>query len=346
MTRPALALGIRMATDVGPRDVREQEGSVSNHPDSGVAPAAVAHYATAEAIPFGGFAKLGHAAFRTRDVDRLAEYYRDVIGLTVLDQSTDAAHLTSGVGGQTVALYRGNADGLAHIGLQLASDFGVEDAQRILTALDVPVERKSDAEPGISDLLEMTDPEGNTLQLYHDASSVQNGFSGRGIQPHKLGHICVRARDVEGLCDWYERVLGFRWSDWIGDFFVFIRLGADHHALNLLRGEQSGNILHHIAYELRDMTHVQEALDHLARSGFILEWGPGRHGPGHNVFTYHYDPDGNVVELFTQLDVMNEALGAFEPRPWHADNPQRPKRWQPDRLTPNSWGITPPESFL
>ena len=62
--------------------------------------------------------------------------------------------------------------------------------------------------------------------------------------------------------------------------------------------------LHHVAYEMRDFMHLKEMLDHLATLGHRMAWGPGRHGVGHNIFTYHADPDGNFIELFTELDVI------------------------------------------
>jgi hypothetical protein len=105
--------------------------------------------------------------------------------------------------------------------------------------------------------------------------------------------------------------------------------------------------MHHIAFELRDWGHVQVACDILGRSGHPLVWGPGRHGMGHNIYTYHRDPDGQIVELFTELDQINdEELGFFEPRPWHEDRPQRPKVWQPGVYAANLWGVAPPADFL
>lgn len=57
-----------------------------------------------------------------------------------------------------------------------------------------------------------------------------------------------------------------------------------------------------------------------------IGWTGGRHGPGHNLFTYHKDPDGNVIELFTQIDRMtDESKGYWEPQPWHETFPMYPK---------------------
>ena len=76
----------------------------------------------------------------------------------------------------------------------------------------------------------------------------------------------------------------------------------------------------------------------LAKNGYRLHWGPGRHGPGHNLFTYHRDPDGHVIELFTQIDVVHdESKGYWEPRPWHEEYPMYPKTWQVDLATVNQW---------
>ena len=50
--------------------------------------------------------------------------------------------------------------------------------------------------------------------------------------------------------------------------------------------------------------HLKEMLDHLATREIRMAWGPGRHGVGHNIFTYHADPDGNFIELFTELDLI------------------------------------------
>lgn len=53
----------------------------------------------------------------------------------------------------------------------------------------------------------------------------------------------------------------------------------------------------------------------------------------------HHDPDGNLIELFTQLDVIHdEAKGNWEPRPWHNEFPQYPKTWEVDAVAVNSWG--------
>jgi hypothetical protein len=140
------------------------------------------------------------------------------------------------------------------------------------------------------------------------------------------------------------RVLGFRLSDWIEDWFVFLRCGPDHHTVNFVQGKTTR--MHHVAFELKDWAQIQTACDFLGGRNIQLAWGPGRHGPGHNIFTYHRNPDDQIVELFTELDkMMDESLGYFDPRPWHRDRPQRPKVWGSDAPR-DIWGPPPTRDYL
>jgi hypothetical protein len=102
--------------------------------------------------------------------------------------------------------------------------------------------------------------------------------------------------------------------------------------------------LHHIAFELKDFIHLQNSCDVMGQKKVPIIWGPLRHGPGHNLATYHRNPDEQVVEFFCELDQMkDEELGYFEPRPWHHDTPQRPKHWTPGHTS--VWGPPPTPDF-
>ena len=47
---------------------------------------------------------------------------------------------------------------------------------------------------------------------------------------------------------------------------------------------------------------------------------------------------GIRVEFYGELDQMkDEALGYYEPRPWHEDRPQRPKDWLGHNSPRNKW---------
>ena len=211
--------------------------------------------------------------------------------------------------------------------------------QKTLSAEGIASEIRSDPFPGTPKCLVFTDPKGTVIELFSSWSYVSPNQNVAGIGPLKVGHIAFFTPDVQGLCDFYQRVLGFRVSDWLGDFFVFMRCNPDHHSLNFFRGDNAK--LHHIAFELKDTVHLMESCERLAQVRIPLGWGPLRHGPGHNLATYHRNPDDHVVEYYCELDQMkNEELGYFEPRPWHVDRPQRPKVWEPG-VWGSGWGLPP-----
>ena len=163
------------------------------------------------------------------------------------------------------------------------------------------------------------------------------------VMPVKLGHLAYVTEDPQAIYQFYAKVLGFRLSDWIGDYFVFLRCGPDHHTVNFIRGPVAR--MHHMAFEVKDTSHLASACDLLGRKNLEIVWGPVRHGPGHNIFTYHRDPDGQIIELFAELDTMSdEELGYFDPRPWHRDHPQRPKVWRGGEAS-NLWGPLAPDNF-
>lgn len=66
--------------------------------------------------------------------------------------------------------------------------------------------------------------------------------------------------------------------------------------------------LHHIAFELRDWTHIRDACDLLAQDRIPLVWGPVRHGMGHNISIYHRTDEGQIIEHFCELDRVIDGL--------------------------------------
>ena len=290
--------------------------------------------------------RLSHVALRTPDLERLRTYYTDVIGLSPYDEGDGVVYLASGGHGPALELRAASAPSLDHLAFELAAAHEEELLAR-LAGEGIEVASAEDPEPGISRIHSFPDQEGVRLQAcVVDAARPAAPRAGAGVVPHKLGHAAGRVESAAVATEFYERALGFRWSDWMGDFFVFLRCNTDHHTLNFVNASRPGQ-LHHHAWEVNDAGHLTRACDILAEHGVTLLWGPGRHGIGHNMFTYHADPDGNVVELFCDLDrIASEELGYFEPRPWHADTPQYPKRWIPDPASANHWGPGAPEGFL
>lgn len=289
--------------------------------------------------------KLGFISMNAVDFDGMRAYYRDVVGLPEQYADDRSAYYSCGPDHHAVSLHKAATAGLRHIGLEVRVQDSLADMVRHLRAQGVAADLRSDDIPGVPHSIRITDPEGAVIHLYADTTGSDRAYgTGGGILPGKLGHVAYFVENAKRAEAFYTEALGFRWSDWIEDIFLFMRCNADHHTINFLRSDHKG--LFHAAYELHDFSHIGRACDILASHGMPVIWGPGRHGAGHNIFIYHRDPDGNVIEYFTELDrMLDEDLGCFDPRPYHEDYPQRPKVWAQSPLAGNKWGVSPPPGF-
>jgi catechol 2,3-dioxygenase-like lactoylglutathione lyase family enzyme len=264
------------------------------------------------------------------------------MGLVVAEREKDRAFLATKIGQLVIELNKADRGHCIKLSFEVApnSDFG--ELARELSKDGVRSELRNDSIPGMGQVLSFKDDKGTTIELFKDWSYLGKHAQVAGIGPLKLGHVAFFTPDIQRTVSFYEKVLGFRVSDWIGDFFCFMRCNTDHHTVNFFTGPDV--TLHHIAFELKDFMHLQNSCEIMGQQRVPIIWGPLRHGPGHNVATYHRNPDDQVVEFFCELDQMvDEELGYFEPRPWHHDTPQRPKLWTPGKTT--VWGPTPEDDF-
>jgi len=281
--------------------------------------------------------RLGHATLTTPDLDRAIDYYVEIIGLTLITRDRQRAVLASRQGLEAIALAPGPPNVLAGLSFQVASGLELSGVARALADEGIESERRSDISPGIADAIVFNDPKGTEIAIFSDYAFAAEDRTPAGIAPLKLGHVAYRVADVQAIVKFYTDVLGFRVSDWRDDTFAFLRCGPDHHSVNFVVDEVPQ--LHHIAFEVKDWAEIQRACEWLAKHDIRLVWGPGRHIIGHNIAIYHRDPDKVRVEFFAEMDQMkDEALGYFDPRPWHQDRPQRPKVWSADTLR-NYWGF-------
>lgn len=288
--------------------------------------------------------RIGYATFGTRELERQIAHYQEVVGLEVAAREPDRAVLTTNTGLLSVVLQKASDRACSGLAFEVASEPSLSEIARRLSAAGLRCEERSDTLPGVGRLLRFSDPKGTTIELFQDWGFLEGGAAVKGAATFKLGHVAFAVPDPAAMAEFYGRTLGFRVSDWIGDYFVFLRCGADHHTVNFIRGERPR--MHHIAFELRDTAALHAACDLVGRKQIPIIWGPVRHGPGHNIAIYHRNPDDQMVELFTELDrMLDEERGYFEPRPWHRDRPQRPKVWDPAKQR-DMWGQPPGPDFF
>lgn len=140
--------------------------------------------------------------------------------------------------------------------------------------------------------------------------------------PATLSHVVLHTPDVAKAAAFYEEFLGFRVSDWLGNFMCFLRCNAVHHCLAFIPGPASFN---HAAFEMRGLDEMMRGVGRLLKGNVQLGWGPGRHTAGNNAFAYFKTPGGNVLEYTAEVARIEEST-------W------KPTIYQPSAAVMDQWG--------
>jgi catechol 2,3-dioxygenase len=209
-----------------------------------------------------------------------------------------------------------------------AADAGTVDALHAqvkahgLTTIDPPGELKQPhGEYGFG----FKDPEGRNIAIVCGVKDHADGAD-RADRPRKVSHVNVNAGDSDATLACYRDALGFKVSDTTRKFH-FMTVNGDHH--NIVLGFSGGPTLNHIAFEMPDLESVMKGAGRMRDDGRGIEWGPGRHGPGHNVFCYFLGPDDMPVEYTAEMQQVDADHRTGRPEDW---------KWPPGRL--DHWGIT------
>ena len=130
---------------------------------------------------------------------------------------------------------------------------------------------------------------------------------------------CCSPTATSQTLDWYLEHLGLIVSDFLyypgqrerGPVMSFIRCdrGAtptDHHTLAMALGPSNRYV--HSAYQVADLDAMAAGGEYLRERGYHRSWGIGRHIQGSQIFDYWRDPDGFLVEHFSDGDLFDSTL--------------------------------------
>jgi catechol 2,3-dioxygenase-like lactoylglutathione lyase family enzyme len=134
----------------------------------------------------------------------------------------------------------------------------------------------------------------------------------------RIGHCVLNVADFRRSEAWYKERFGFITSDEIeaaptkaiGAFLRCDR-GAqptDHHTLFLIQTPEPG--FNHAAFEVLDFDDLMRGNAHLRAAAREHDWGVGRHFLGSQIFDYWRDPWGQVLEHWTDGDLLDAAWGS------------------------------------
>ncbi len=168
------------------------------------------------------------------------------------------------------------------------------------------------------------DPEGRNIAVVCGVKDHTEAAD-KPDRPRKLSHINLNASDNAASLACFRDALGFRVADTTRKF-NFLSCNSDHHSTVL--GVAGGPTLNHIAFEMPDLDSVMRGAGRMRDDGRGIEWGPGRHGPGNNVFCYFLGPEDMPLEYTSEMQQIDAGYRSRAPEDW---------KWPPGRL--DHWGI-------
>jgi catechol 2,3-dioxygenase-like lactoylglutathione lyase family enzyme len=242
------------------------------------------------------------------DPKAAADFYTGSWGLTPVEQGDDVAWLRgTGEEHHILHLAHNEENALGRIVFALGTRREVDDAARELETLGVPIVREpgplDDAAGGYG--VQFVDPEGRLVELSVDRFAVSpRDTNGREAIPRKIAHVVLNTVDIDAACAFYSEVLGMRISDWSEHQMAFLRCNSDHHVIAFNQAPWTS--VNHVAYEMPTIDHFMRGIGKLKQTGVTPEWGPGRHGPGDNTFSYFTDPAGLVCEYTSEVAQIDE----------------------------------------
>jgi 2,3-dihydroxy-p-cumate/2,3-dihydroxybenzoate 3,4-dioxygenase len=145
-------------------------------------------------------------------------------------------------------------------------------------------------------------------------------------RPIRLSHVVLNCADVDAAERFAAAELGFRVSDRTRHM-TFMRCNQVHHCVAYARAGYSS--LNHIAFEMADVDGVMRGIGRLRDAGYPCVWGPGRHGPGNNVFAYFVGPHGGLVEYTSEVSEAGDDYRVGTPEDW---------KWPAGRI--DHWGVS------
>jgi 2,3-dihydroxy-p-cumate/2,3-dihydroxybenzoate 3,4-dioxygenase len=178
--------------------------------------------------------------------------------------------------------------------------------------------------PGGGRGLELTGPEGQVYRFIAETGATER-LEGRDM-PIQLTHAVLNSTDVEAAERFAVQKLGFKVSDRTAHM-RFVRCNRKHHALAYAKSDLAS--LNHIAFEMQDLEAVMRGIGRLRDAGYEPVWGPGRHGPGNNVFGYFIAPFGGIVEYTAEVGEVGDDYRVGGPEDW---------KWPAGRI--DHWGVS------
>jgi catechol 2,3-dioxygenase-like lactoylglutathione lyase family enzyme len=267
-----------------------------------------------------------------RDVGAATTFYTEIWGLTIADAAAGSVFLRgTGTDPHILALHAGAASTMRSMTFRVApgSDIAALCAAMVADGATLLHAARDADEHGGGRIAAVRDPQGRMIRLVHD-DRLAARLTDDADRPERLAHVNFNSDDTDRDVRFFTDAMGFVLTD-RSKMMAFVRTNDDHHSIVI--ADAAVNTLNHVAFQMPTWEGVMRAAGRMVDHGFPIGWGPGRHGPGDNVFTYFVDPFGFVIEYTAEVLQVDDGYRVGGPADW---------TWAPGRS--DQWGIAPPKT--
>lgn len=211
-----------------------------------------------------------------------------------------------------ILLRRGSADDLVALGFEVANREALDRVTEHVASLGHSIERGSAGEAearGVEGFARTFEPGGVAVELFHGPVIADTPFrrdvvaSGFVTGEQGVGHLALRAHDIDETRTYFEQVLSFALSDHIrctlpGNFEVditFLHVNPRHHTVAL--GSGLPKHVHHFMLQMGSLDDVGAALDRAFANRVRVVQSLGRHPNDKMVTFYCVTPSGFECEV-------------------------------------------------
>ncbi len=266
--------------------------------------------------------RASHSVVTVKDLAKSRAFYVDLLGFIVSDEDKDALYLRGVAEAchHSLVLKRTTGEPQAErVGMRVFTEEDLEKAKAHFDKAGLPAKWVEVPHQGRT--LHVSDPLGSPIEFCATMDVkprlVVEFEHHKGAIPQRIDHFQLLVPDVQKACEFWMS-LGFRLSEYISPdgkdnlLFVFLQRKGNPH--DIVFAGAPGPRLHHAAFSIPESYQLLYVCDLAATMGFAanVEYGPGRHGPGHALFVYMRDPDGHRIELFNThyqcMDIENEPV--------------------------------------
>lgn len=269
---------------------------------------------------------LRHVNLFTPTLPDQARFYSDVWGLQIVSHHESAVYFR-GASDEfyLLGLHASSRKGIKHLSFGLPNENSVNETAETVRQSGMMMVHEPQVldEPGGGYGFQFVDPDGRCIELSSGVAAPRTEWQHAPVEPNAICHVVLNTPDIDRAARFYIEVLGFRVSDWSEHQMVFLRCSSKHHAISFNQAPHAS--LNHVAYLVSGVDEVMRGLSNLRKHGIDAAWGPGRHGPGNNIFCYFKDPVGYVAEYTSDIDYITDET-SHEPKVW-SRTPEAIDRW-------------------